>query len=176
MNQRRKRQKGTEVLEFALVLTPMLAIGGVMMDAAWTVFVKATLQRAVRVAVVNGATMTAAQLPAGSCLTQATKQIVQNNSAGLLKSDAGLSMIKVNYLQPPAPGSTAPATDVSATNNGNTPGNIMQVSVQNFPLIPLMPRIYGPGQPIDNSPIVLTVYSAGMIEPSTNLPCMGTAP
>jgi hypothetical protein len=104
------------------------------------------------------------------------KSTVQANSMGLLSGATGLSKIKVNYLQPPAASSGAAATDVSTQADGNTPGNIMQVSVQNYSLLPLAPRIFDWHTAPDRTPMNLTVYSADRIEPSRNPPCIGTAP
>jgi hypothetical protein len=105
------------------------------------------------------------------------KQQVQSNALGLLNGAAGYAKIKVNYYLPPAPTSAAAATDVSGQANGDAAGNIMKVSVQNFVLNPLMPRIYGPNIPIDNSSLVIaSVSSADIIEPSRNPPPIGAAP
>ena len=169
-------QRGSEVVEFALVILPLLAFVTVVLDVGWAIFAKSTLQRAVRIGVTTGITMTASQLQQGACLTDTVKGIVQQNSLGLLSGTSGLNAIKVNYLSPPAPSSTAPMADVSTQTGGNSPGNIMQVSVQNFSLVPLLPRIVDWNSGADNAPMTMSVYSAGLIEPSQNLPCMGTAP
>ena len=49
-NSRRRTnsRKGAEIMEFTLVLLPLLAMIMVLMDISWAVFVKATLQGAVR--------------------------------------------------------------------------------------------------------------------------------
>jgi TadE-like protein len=173
---RNRRQKGSDVLEFTLVLLPMLAMLFVLLDTGWAIFAKSTLQRAVQIAVHSGVNMSASQLPQGLCLTDAVKSTVQQNSLGLLSGASGLGLIKVNYLMPPAPSSSGSITDVSNQAAGDSPGNIMQVSVQNFWLQPLLPRIFGWNQAADNSPMAISVYAADMIEPSPNTPCMGTAP
>jgi hypothetical protein len=88
-----------------------------------------------------------------------------------------LSYIKVHYLQPPAPGSTAAAVDVSTQSSGNTPLNIMQVSVENYPLAALVPRIYSwKAGGVDNAATVLNVKAADLIEPSRDVPAIGVAP
>jgi len=176
--ERRKRwcrRRGAEMLEFSLVFMPLMAMIGVTGDIAWSVFVKSTLQRAVRVGVRTGVTLTSGQMAQSACLTDTVKGIVQQNALGLLNGSAGLAKIKVNYFQPPLPNSTGAATDVSTQANGNTPGNIMQVKVLNFSLFPLLPRFYTWGQR-DQNPFVFTVVSADKIEPSRNPPCIGTAP
>lgn len=172
----RSRERGSETLEFTLVLLPLLAALFVLLDISWAVFAKSTLQRAVRVGVRRGVTITSAQTPNGKCLTEMVKETVQASSMGLLAGKTGLAKIKVNYFQPPTPDSTGPAIDVSNKTSGNTPGNIMQVSIQNYPLVPLLPRILDWKQPVDRKPMNLTVYSADRIEPSRIPPCMGVAP
>jgi Flp pilus assembly protein TadG len=174
--------RGAEPLEFTLVLLPLLAMVTVLLDTSWAVFAKATLQRAVRIGVRSGITLTSTQMAQGACLTDTVKAIVQSNAIGLLGRGTGSSsyaLIKVHYFQPPATNSSSAATDVSANSDGDQPGNIMQVSVQNYSLIPLLPRIYNWHTTADTSPLVIQgVYSADLIEPasSTVRPCVGTAP
>ena len=148
----------------------------VLMDTAFSIWAKGTLQQAVRVGVRAGITLTAAQMAQGACLTDTVKTVVQQSSMGLLNGKSGLALIKVNYFQPPAANSNSGAVDVSTQNNGNAPGNIMQVSVQNFSLAPLMPRIFNWKQAPDTNPLITSVYAADLIEPSRNPPCIGTAP
>src|SRR5579872_3565863 len=127
---KQQRRKGAEVIEFTLCFLPLLIMLFMVLNVAWAVFAKSTLQYAVREGVRYGITVTGLQATtAGSDLTTMVKATVQSNALGLLSGTTGLSKIYVNYLQPPAPGSTAAATDVSKQAYGNTPGNIMQVSV-----------------------------------------------
>ena len=171
-----RRRKGSELLEFSLVVLPLLAMMTVLVDTGWALFAEATLQRAVRIGVRTGVTLTASQMVGSACLTDTVKGVVQANSFGLLRGASGLAQVKVNYYQPPPPTSTAAATDVSAQANGDAPGNIMKVSVQGFSLNPLMPRVYNGNSAVDNSPLVISVNSADIIEPSRTPPCIGTAP
>ncbi len=48
-SKRRRRQRGQELIEFSLVLVPMLALIFIFMDIAWGVYIKATMEHAVRV-------------------------------------------------------------------------------------------------------------------------------
>jgi Flp pilus assembly protein TadG len=162
------------MVEFTLVLFPLLAFMTVLVDISWPTIAKASIQRAVRQGVRTGITLTAGQMSSGACLTETVKSIVQNNSMGLLNGTTGLSYIKVNYFAVPSPGSTAGTTDVSTQSNADQPGNIMQVSVQGFPVKPLMP-VMGLGS-VTASSLAITVYSSDLIEPDTNPPCVGTAP
>jgi Flp pilus assembly protein TadG len=160
----------------------MLAMVTVLVDTSWAVYTKATLQRAVRIGVRDGITVTASELTNGACLTDTVKATVQANAMGLLgtgTSAAGYALIKVHYFQPPTVTSTSGVTDVSTQSSGDQSGNIMQVSVQGYSLNPLMPRIFSWSGAVDNGPMVIQgVYSADLIEPAsvTDRPCIGTAP
>jgi len=171
---RRGSQRGSQMVEFTLVLFPLLAFVTVLVDIAWPTIAKATLQRAVREGVRTGITLTSSQMSSGSCLTDTVKATVQNASLGLLDGATGLSYIKVNYFAVPAAASTASTTDVSTQSDADAPGNIMQVSVQSFPVQPLMP-VMGLGS-ITASSLPITVYSSDLIEPNTSPPCVGSAP
>ena len=179
---RASRSRGAEIMEFCLVLLPFLAMVTALVDGSWAVFAKATLQRAVRIGVRVGITLTSAQMAQGACLTDTVKGIVQSNSMGLLGSGTGASnyaLIKVHYFQPPATGSASASTDVSANSDGDQPGNIVQVSVQSYSVVPLLPRIFNWKTAVDKNPLVIQgVYAADLIEPasSTVRPCIGTAP
>ena len=172
---RRSRTSGAEVVEFSLILLPLLMITGVLVDTAWAVFAESTLQRAVRVGVRSGVTLTGAQMASGGNLTDTVKATVQANAAGLLKGSTGLAKVKVHYWLPPPPTSSSLATEVSSQPNGNAPGNIMQVSVEGFSLVPLMVRIFMKSAP-DNNPLIINVTAADVIEPNRNPPPIGPAP
>jgi Flp pilus assembly protein TadG len=164
------------MVEFALVVVPFLAMMTVLMDITWAIFVKSSIQQSVRYAVDQGVQMAASQIAQGACLTDTVKGIVQQNAFGMLNGSSGLALIKVNYFQPPAPGSNGAATDVSTTTTADTPGNIMQVSVQNYSLFPLISRIVNFNTNPDNSSLNLSLYAAGVIQLSESAPCVGTAP
>ena len=172
----RKGRRGAELLEFTLALLPMVVMMFVLLDVAWGMYVKSTLMYAVRVGVRVGITITGTQASTASKdLTTMVKDTVQANALGLLAGSTGRAKIKVNYIQPPAPNSTAAAVDVSTQNSGNVPGNIMQVSIQGFSLGPLVPRIFG-WRTLDMSSTTIGAIAADLIEPSRDLPPIGTAP
>jgi Flp pilus assembly protein TadG len=58
----RHRQRGAEILEFALVLAPFLALFTLLMDFSWAIFSKSSIQRAFRVAVDQGVTLTSSDM------------------------------------------------------------------------------------------------------------------
>jgi Flp pilus assembly protein TadG len=174
---RRSRTKGAELIEFTLVFLLMLMMVLVLLDIAWGVFVKATLQYAVRSGVRTGITITGTQATAArSDLTTMVKRLVQQQSLGILRGESGLARIKVHYYQPPASGSSDPAADVSNQVNGNSSLNIMQVSVENFPLAALVPRFFGLHEAMDKRSTVINAVSADLIEPSRDVPPIGIAP
>ncbi len=181
---RRRRQRGADVIEFIYVLLPLLAMIMVIFDASWGIFIKATLQYAVRTGVRDGITITGTQATAASSnLTAMVKSDVQAHSLGLLNGATGLSYIQVHYLQQNS-GSSTGVTDVSTCTAvttgcptiGNYPGNIMQVEVVSYPLSALSVRLYSWATAAQNSPTNMNVVSADEIEPSGDVPPIGTAP
>ncbi|MGA8581662.1 MAG: hypothetical protein WB579_23445, partial [Bryobacteraceae bacterium] len=112
---------------------------------------------------------------ANSNLTAMVKSSVQSHSLGLLGGATGLSYIQVHYLEQNS-GSSTGVTDVSTSASGDAPGNIMQVEVVNYPLSALTVRIFSWANKADNSPTKLNVVSADEIEPSSDVPPIGTAP
>jgi Flp pilus assembly protein TadG len=165
---RRKRTKGAELVEFTFTFIPWLAMIFFICNTAWAVYCQATLQTAVRLAVRKGVTLTGAQT---TNLTASVKSLVQANSMGMLNGSTGLNYIKVHYFD-----QDSPSTDVSNTSTGNKSGNVMQVSIEGYPLNPLFSRIYTLRGSVDHNPMNIFVYSADLIEPSNNTPPIGSAP
>jgi Flp pilus assembly protein TadG len=172
-----KGRRGAELLEFTLAILPLLMMIFLLLDACWGMFVKATLAFAVHAGLRQGITITGTQATAaGSDLTTMVKSTVQQNALGLLAGSSGLAKIKVNYYQPPASGSTAASLDVSTLANGNSPLNVMQVSVQGFALGALVPRIFGLRTAVDKASTVINAVASDLIEPSRDVPPIGAAP
>lgn len=182
---RRERSSGAELIEFSMTLGPFLMLLTVIISISWAIFAKSSLQYAVKVGVREGITID--KVAAGSSdLTTMVKNIVVANSFGFLKNT---SLVHVHYYQPPSPSSSGNVTDVSScvagdstspctpTQPGNSPGNIMVVSVDGYSLSPLVARIFS-WNSIDRSTTSLTVSSADLIEQldSNDLAPLGTAP
>ena len=173
---KRNGRRGTELIEFTLVLLPLLSILFVLVDVSWAIFAKSTIMYAVRTGVRTGITITGTQATAaGETLTQMVKDNVQANALGFLNGTTGRGYIQVHYFMQDSTSSTG-LTDVSTQANGNTPGNLMQVSVNNFQLPGLVPRIYNWFTAADKSATNLNAISADKIEPSGDTPPIGTAP
>lgn len=166
---RNHRRRGAELIEFTLVMFPFFAFLFVTCDLCWALFAEGSIQYAVRRAVRYGVTN-----PKVPDLTAAIKASVQQESLGVLYGPSGLSQIKVHYYKPDT--DTGALTDVSANPKGNAGGNVLVVSVSNFALVPLFPRVFTSG--VDNSPVIFSVESADRIEPinDAELPPIGVAP
>ncbi len=175
-----KSRRGAELLEFTLVLLPLLAMTFVLLDAAWAIFEKSTMAYAVRAGLRVGVTTTGKQADdAKSDLTTMVKNSVQSSAGGLLghsSIDPGWKNIKVHYYQPPEPGFSTPNKDMCDDPNGNKPGYIMTVSIEGYSLSPLVGRIFSWNQAVDNSASEVGAIAADLIEPSRDLPTKGSAP
>lgn len=172
----RARCRGSETIEFTLALLPLLMLTFLLLDVSWLIFIKSTLQQAVRAGCRFGITNL---VPNGSDLTTEIKNKVQSSALGFLNGASGRVKIHVHYWQPPDPGCTTActATDVSASPVGNAGGNVVIVSVDNYSVIPLLPRIFSWNKAADQSPTQFSVASADRIEPWRGTPPpIGAAP
>ena len=139
-----KDQTGSQLVEAALVFTPMFAMVFLLVDVGWSIFVKATLQAAVR----EGAryAMTGRTSTGGGQLSS-VKSVVQNYAMGLL--DGGQSgTITIQFYTP----------DTLTPTASNQGGNLVVVSVVNYPFTPLAPFLHA-GQTV-----YLTVSSGDRLE------------
>jgi Flp pilus assembly protein TadG len=130
----RSRERGSQVVEMALVLLPLIAMVFLILDMAWAFFVRATLQNAVREGVryaITDQTMT------GFGQDASIKTIVQQNAMGLLSGSTGTSLIYIQYY---LPNTLAPVSG----GNSNAAGNVVKISVQGYPLPPLGPILRNP--------------------------------
>ncbi len=142
-------QTGSELVEFALVLLPLLAVVFLIMDICWVFFAQASLQYAVgsgvRYAITN------------NNLSEASiKSVVQENAMGFLSGPNGLDEITVNYYSAANP-SGSPLKGAAATAGGN----VVEVSVKGVTINPL--GFVWPGGPTS---ISLTASSTDIIESS----------
>src|SRR5450432_2483349 len=177
---RKDRRRGAEMLEFTLVFLPLICMFLVFLDIAWGIFAKSTLNYAVRAGLRYGITITGTQAAACACpgasnLADMTKAKVQRSAVGLLAGPSGLALIKVHFYAPPAPGTNAAPALVDSAVDANKPLNIMQVSVEGFNFLPLVPRILGwkdrSAPDKASTPIAATSYD--MIESSRDTPPKG---
>lgn len=167
---RASRRRGQEIIEFTLVLLPFFTLFFLQLSLSYYIFVRVTLQQAVRAGVRYGTTNTLTGcVGGGSALTPCVKNKVQLAAGGLLAGSTGLSYIQVDYCQPPDPDVGGNCVSMNGDPKANWGGNIMTVSVVNFPVVPLLPVITDWSKGPDRSAMSLTAVAADRIEP-TNAP------
>ncbi len=150
---RKRRSGGNAMLEWALVLLPTMALITCFFDVSYAFFSWSTIQNAVREGARYAITF---QTMTGKGQDDSIKTTVAANSMGLVTFAGGL--INVNYFTQAAPNTAIPAP------NGNVPNNIVEVSIQNYPLnwmIPISGTIVSPFR--STSPASVTVYSSDIL-------------
>lgn len=156
----KRAERGTELVEFAMVLVPMISLLFLSVDAAWAIYARASLQEAVREGVrygvitqsstVNGVTTCTGLTAENSAITQ----IVVAYSGGVLNS-SNQSDISIGYYSPSSPGTPL-------TTGQLTPGNIIQVSVTGVSVNLIAPFF------VTKLPMSLSASAADVLEGS---PC-----
>jgi hypothetical protein len=114
------------------------------LDVAWAIFVRATLQHAVREGVRFAVT---SRVFENTNHDQSIKRVVQSYALGLLSGDRG-SLIAIRYYDPGTLNET----------NQNRAGNIVEVSVDGYPLSPMAAVLRSA------SPINMTARSSDRME------------
>jgi Flp pilus assembly protein TadG len=164
VSQRRKKQRGHQMLETALCFLPMMAMFFGIIDVCYAVSIQSLFSQAVR-AGARWAITFQSTYGTTSCTSQAVciAQVVQDNSVGFL-SGSPSPYITVNYyisnnLTTPimscnsgtctaAATPTLPYTYTANTTSGTTsitinyanqPGNIVEVSIPAYPLLWMVP-------------------------------------
>jgi hypothetical protein len=136
-----------------LVMLPTMALITAFFDISFALFSWATIQNAVREGCRYAITF---QTMTGLNQDASIQTTVTNNSMGLVTVAGGL--IHVNYFT-----QIAPNTAIAAP-NGNVPGNIVEVSVQAYPLnwmVPLSGTIANPLR--STSPSTVNVYASDVL-------------
>jgi len=129
-----------------------------LMDTAWVLFARATLQHAAREGVRFGVTGQV-QAPA-TCLGASVRQVVVANAFGFVPSSSAASMVTVTYYNP---NTLAVVTGTGATAGGN----VIQVSISGLAIRSFAP-VWRSG-----SPISLAATASDVLEgpPNGILPC-----
>lgn len=159
-SRRTRGERGAELVEFAMVLIPMLSLVFLAVDAAWAIYAKASLQEAVREGVRYGVvtrsstTNNLTTCTGLSAENTAITSVVLAYSGGILNS-SNQSDVSIAYYSPSNPG-------VPLTTNQLTPGNILQVSVSGVSLRLLAPFF------VSSSLMSLSASAADVLEGS---PC-----
>lgn len=121
----RSRERGAAYVEFGLVFVLFMSFIFASFDFAWAVFTRGTLHHAVREGVRYAIT---AQMESGFGHDDSIRNIVQANSLGLIRSEEEYDSVKVQYYRPACVG--------DCSTPFNDPGNIVVVSVEDYPVKP----------------------------------------
>jgi len=120
----KSRQRGNAMIEVGLTVVLLFGLIFLIMDLSMMLFIRSTLQQAVRDGVRVGVT---ARLVGGTgYLNDSVKSAVQGGALGFLNGAAGACRISVNYFNP----------NTGAASGGGQ-GDILVVSVNNFSVTPL---------------------------------------
>lgn len=155
---RRSQQGGSAILEAAFVFVPFLALVLGIIDVSVAIFLKNTIQYAVREGVRYAIT---GQTTGGQCQDASIKSVVQTNAMGFLNGSTNLALISVTYYDP----TTLLVQSGVGSNRG---GNIVQVSVTGLSWIWMAPLLHA-----NAGSVLLSASSADVLESPPNgvIPC-----
>lgn len=157
----RKRQRGAETLAGALALIVMIPFIVVITDIAWGVFVKVTLQHAVREGVRFAVTNQVSSNPGGGSFGQldSIRGVVSRYAGGVLQGQE--DKVTVKFYS----GTTLNEDTGPSRNRG---GNVVMVSVENYEYEPILNinKLAGWSELEikKNNPIIITVHAADRME------------
>jgi Flp pilus assembly protein TadG len=161
-------RRGNVLLEFALVMTPFLALSLTTIELALPIFKKSTFEDAVREGCRFGITyQTTYNGTTYGSQTAAIQAVVQANTMGFL-SDA--SLINVDYFN------SSTFAKVTGTTTANADGNILQVSISGYTHSWIAPVAWFWGSTtfqLNPAPLTITALSADRLE---SLPPGNTRP
>jgi Flp pilus assembly protein TadG len=107
------------MLEATLVILPFFAMILGIIDLSQAFFVRTTLQHSVRVGVRYAVTY---QTKPGMCQDASIKEVIRSQAMGFLKPSDITNKVFVRYYKP----------DTLAATVNNWPGNIVEVSIENY--------------------------------------------
>jgi Flp pilus assembly protein TadG len=141
-----KSEKGSEIIEFGLVIVPLLAFVLLIVDIAWVLFAQSTLQYAASEGVRYAVT---SQTMTGMGQDASIQTVIINNAFGFVTS-ATSSNIAINYYNP---------VTLEATNS-NAGGNVVEIVISGVNVYPLGPVWRS------KTAMVLTARSSDVMEAS----------
>jgi hypothetical protein len=151
---RNSRRRGAHILEVGLIAIPLFGLTFLLVDVSMAIFLRSTFQHAVREGVRYGIT---GGTTAGICQDDAIKSVVKTNAVGFLNNTAAAATIHVHFMSP-----------VDGSVVDNSPGNIIQVSVEGYKFSPLAPYQHS-GAPM------IWARAYDVVEPYPGaLPCITT--
>lgn len=121
--ERRRRQGGNQLVEVSLIFLPLFAILVGMIDFSLALFLRATMQNAVREGVRYAVTY---RTEPGMCQDASIKSIVKSSAVGFLSSTADQAKIRVRFYSP-----SDLTTEITGVGS-NSPGNVVEVGVEGY--------------------------------------------
>ena len=154
----RRKERGSQTLEMALCLLPLIGLNFLILSIGWAIFTKATLQHAVAEGVRYA--ITSRTMP-NMGQDASIKTTVQQNAMGFLSGDKANKISIQYYLVDPTSGELTPT-------NSNLGGNIVEVSVNDYSAGPLAPILQWVGRSDANShqPATFSVRASDRMEGS----------
>lgn len=160
---RRHAQRGAEALAGALVMMMILPLMFLIIDIGWGIFIKVSLQHAVREGVRYAITSQTASDGSGGSLGHlaSIKSVTLKAAGGLLNGQEGKVTVKFYDS-----GSSSLTEDLGPSRNRG--GNIVMVNIENYEYRPLIP-VYKVGnwqtlEILQDPPIQITVHAADRME------------
>jgi Flp pilus assembly protein TadG len=120
---RRKRQSGNQLIEVSLIYLPLLALLRALIDFSMALFLRATMQNAVREGLRYAVTY---QTSSGLCQDASNKAVVKASAVGFLSDSTMDTKIKVRYYA-----ATNLALEVTGAGS-NAPGNVVEIGMEGF--------------------------------------------
>ncbi len=149
-------QGGSEPVEATLILIPLLLLTFLMLDLSMVIFLRTTMQEAVREGTRFGIT---GQNSPGPCQDDSIKSVVKTYALGFLKSTSAAASIHVQFVNPNTGGQ-----------GNNAPGQILNVKIEGYQY-----KALAPFQRL-NYPMYIFATASDLIEPySGAAPCLTNA-
>lgn len=144
----KRGERGAELVEFSLVMIPMFGILFLVVDLAWMLFARASLQYAVREGARYAVT---GQTLSGMGQDASIRTVVQQSSMGILAGSGGASKITISYFDP--------NNNLTSTTS-NAGGNVVQIEASAVGIFPMAPLFHS------GSAISMTAVSSDVVESS----------
>src|SRR5580704_16720958 len=116
---RKSRESGSQVVETTLVIVPMMLMTFLMLDLSMVIFLRTTMQEAVREG--DRFAITGQTVPGYSCQDDSIKYIVKHYALGFLNSTTAAATIHVQFVNPDTGGQGT-----------NAYGNIVNVKIEGY--------------------------------------------
>lgn len=149
MRNQSRRRKGNSLLDVSLIAIPLLGLLFGIFDFGYAIFLRACLQNSVREGVRYAVTYQTAD--AITCQDDSIKQVVKTAAMGFLTPADKFEKVKVRYFNPTTFAEILPP-------GGNIPGNIVEISVENYMHSWLVPLYWS------SSPLNISVRSSDRME------------